>query len=133
MRYTYPRREYPIDDPTGPINTVTLYATRKYEVSWRQTQLYFFLIRHNKEILLSCAAKAKKLIQKEREKPGIDHVLVEQIDDIVDESSFDWIYIDSKPKIVIALRIFAGYWTPEYIVYVNKELTKFTTRKRPSR
>ena len=59
----------------------------------------------------------------------MDSHLIESLDTLVDETTIDSITITPKGNILLALRILAGYWTPEYRIKVNNELSWFSIKK----
>ena len=91
--------------------------------------MYLYLVRNIKYILSHCSDAAYNLIKKNKDNPYIDSYLVESLDTLVDEITIDSITITAKGNILLALRILAGYWTPEYRIKVNNELNDFSIKK----
>lgn len=122
--------DYPIDDGKyGFHGRVHVQSTNNWSVRTKQIELYLYLIRNIKYILPKCADNAYKLIKRNRNNPFIDSHLIESMDEIVDETAIDDITITSKKNILISLRIFAGYWTPEYRIKVDDNLESYSIKK----
>ena len=122
--------KYPIDDGRcGFHGSVYIQSTKDLKIRSRQIELYLYLVRNIKYILSTCSDKAYNLIKKNKDNPFVDSHLIESLDTLVDETTIDSITITSKGNILLALRIFAGYWTPEYRIKVNDDLTWFLIKK----